>query len=146
VNPYGLKLEYEEHADPGSSLLGLLFKSYYYANLSAAIDAIERGLMQGGTWPGWRDVKIIPALMQDEQDFIVQFDTAVYNQLLAAGASPGKAYLNKVEACFAFWKKLEDFLIQHRIQHNYQAAIAKLAAEAAQLQNQLQSAVGAQRK
>jgi hypothetical protein len=147
-----LYLDREDHAVEGSSVLGLLFERYYQAKLAGAIDAIQNGLMPGGTWPGWQDVKIIPALIQDEYKFITGFDHAVYRQLIAGGASSGQAYLQKVRILLGFWKKLEEFLIDHRGKHNYQGrfagdgTVAGLKAELGLRKAELDQALAAQRR
>ena len=115
--------------------MGLLFEWHYQSKLAAAIDAIEHTLT--GTWTGWTAVKMIPSILQDEFSYISMFDQAVYRQVLAEGASPGKAYLRKVEICLGYWKKLEEVLIQHRIQHNYQGTTAGLKVEVDILKTEL---------
>ena len=144
----------EQHADDGSSILGLLFRYYYYSKFTDKLDVIEQTFtkMGAGCWPGWENVKIIPSIIQDEGEFTNTLDTSVYRQLLQSGASSGKAYLEKVKTCYAFWAELEKHLIQHRIQHNYQGnmpgqgTIAVLKGEAAALASQLNQAIAAQGK
>ncbi len=141
-----LYLDREDHAMPGTSAVGLLFDFYYRSKLASAIDAIEHSLMPGGLWPGWENVKIIPSIIQDEYQFITGLDKAVYGQIVKEGATPGKAYLKKVQILLGFWTKLEDFLIQHRIHHGYQQSIPALKAAADAEKATLDKAVAAQKK